>query len=180
MSNANIPGDIPGDIPGAGNVPPGAAQAGGQRQPSEEEVRQYLAQLRQTDVTEIVAQAFSMVASGAEVKLGRRDGRLLIDAAAAIADVVEPHLDEQLTDQMQQAIAQLRQGQVDAEGQLEKLRDEGRLPDDEENDLPREGGDTAASTDAGSGEEQTRPQQPKQQRPGGRGNASDRLWVPGR
>lgn len=188
MSDANIPGDIPGDLPGdipgagggPGGVPPGAAQPGaGQQQPSEEEVRQYLAKLRQTDVTEIIAQAFSMVASGAEVKLGRRDGRLLIDIAAAIADAVEPHLDDRLTDQMQQALAQLREGQVDAEDQLAQLREEGRLPDDEENDLPREG--AAPAPDAGDTAEGEAPsQQPRQRPSGSEGGATDRLWVPGR
>lgn len=184
MSQANIPGDIPGDIPGTGGGPGGPAPGGGpgaQQQPSEEEVRQYLAKLRQTDVTEIIAQAFSMVASGAEVKLGRRDGRLLIDTAAAIADVVEPHLDERLTDQMQQALAQLREGQVDAEDQLSQLREEGRLPEDEDNDLPRPGaGPADGSADAGDGAEGSPPQQPRQ-RPSQRGgDATDRLWVPGR
>lgn len=157
-------------------MPPGAAQVGGQQQPSEEEIRQYLAQLRQTDVTEIIAQTFSMLAQSAEVKLGRRDGRLLIDTVAAVTDAVEPHLDDRLTDQMRQALSQLREGQVDAEEQLQQLRDEGRLPGDEENDLPREG-ESAEPSDAGTqAEEPATP--PQQGRPGGK--TSDRLWVPGR
>lgn len=186
MSDANIPGDIPGAGTGAGTgpggVPPGAAQVGGQQQPSEEEIRQYLAQLRQTDVTEIIAQTFSMLAQSAEVKLGRRDGRLLIDTVAAVTEAVEPHLDDRLTDQMREALSQLQEGQVDAEEQLQQLRDEGRLPDDEENDLPREGQAPAEPTDAGAEGEQP-PTPPRQGRPStqqGGGGSSDRLWVPGR
>ncbi|HEX2028255.1 MAG TPA: hypothetical protein VHF25_09685 [Nitriliruptorales bacterium] len=60
-------------------------QSGDAGQPTEEELRAYLAQLRQADANDIVSQVFSMVASAAEVKLGRRDGRLLIDVAAAVA-----------------------------------------------------------------------------------------------
>lgn len=179
MSDPNIPGDIPGV--GAG---PGAAQLGGQQQqqPSEEEIRQYLAQLRQTDVTEIIAQTFSMLAQSAEVKLGRRDGRLLIDTVAAVTDVVEPHLDDRLTDQMRQALSQLQEGQVDAEEQLQELRDEGRLPGDEENDLPREGEAPTEPSDTGEDAEQpsTPPRQGRPPTQQGGGQASDRLWVPGR
>lgn len=176
MSDPNVPGDIPG---AAGGAPRGAAQAGGQQQLSEDEMREYLAQLRQGDVTEILAQAFSMLASAAEVKLGRRDARLLIDTVAAIADAVEPHLDERLTDQMRQAVSQLREAQVDAEGQLQRLREEGRLPREEDNDLPREGRAAAAEGDEGSAEEGT-PPSGQQRGPQQGGTASDRLWIPGR
>lgn len=167
MSDADIPGDLPG-----------AGQPGAGRQPSEEEVRQYLAQLRQADVTEIVAQAFSMLASGAEVKLGRRDARLLIDAAVAVAEVTGPRLDERLSEQMDEALAQLQQGQVDAEEQLRKLRDEGRLPDDEEGDLPREGRPSPADT--AEGEDREEPAPPTQQERQRGGSPTDRLWIPGR
>ena len=174
MSDANIPQDLPG----AGAQPGPGAQPGQGRQPTEEEVREYLAQLRQTDVTEIVAQAFSMLASGAEVKLGRRDGRLLIDAAAAVAEVAGPKLDERLAEQMEQALSQLREGQIDAEEQLKELRDEGKLPEDEEGDLPREG---RASAPEPPSDAQAPGQQPPQQAPQqGGGSPSDRLWVPGR
>lgn len=145
------------------------------REPTEEEVRAYLAQLRQADPAEIVAQAFSMLASGAEVKLGRRDARLLIDLAGAVAEQASGRLDEQLTGQMDQAVTQLRTAQVDAEGQLAQLREEGKLPDEEEGDLPEEGAPPprpAAGSDPAAPPTQARPpQQPP--------SKTSRLWVPG-
>lgn len=170
MSDANIPAGAQGPAGGPGG------------QPSEQEIRAYLAQLRQTDVNEIVAQAFSMLASGAEVKMGRRDARLLIDAAAAVADATGERLDERLTEQMDEALAQLRTGQVDAEGQLDQLREEGRLPDEEDNDLPAAGRKEAAAGEGDGGGEPAPGRSEGAvgtQRPSG-SNAADRLWVPGR
>lgn len=152
-----------GDSPGA--------QEG---KPSEEEVRAYLAQLRQAGVADIVAQAFSLLASGAEVKLGRRDARLLIDLAAAVADVGGPHLEERLRQQMQQALNQLRVGQVDAESQLAKLRAEGKVPPEEAGDLP-EGQAAASGEQASQSARQETPQ--SSERPS---SAASRLWIPGR
>ncbi|MDP8961580.1 MAG: hypothetical protein M3N32_08205 [Actinomycetota bacterium] len=152
-----------GDSPGA--------QEG---KPSEDEVRAYLAQLRQAGVADIVAQAFSLLASGAEVKLGRRDARLLIDLAAAVADVGGPHLEERLRQQMQQALNQLRVGQVDAESQLAKLRAEGKLPPEEADDLP----EGAAAASAGQASQTARQETPRSsERPS---SAASRLWIPGR
>ncbi|MDP9023115.1 MAG: hypothetical protein M3N57_10590 [Actinomycetota bacterium] len=147
---------------------PGAGPGGQTQQPTEEEVAAYLAELRRTDVTGVVAQSFSVLASGAEVKLGRRDARLLVDAAAALADAVRSHVDERLVTQMDQALAQLRTAQVDAEGELNKLRAEGKLPEEEAGDLPT--GDRRGQGDPDVADE-TEPTRP----PG-----SSRLWVPGR
>ncbi|MBW3578730.1 MAG: hypothetical protein KY462_13515 [Actinobacteria bacterium] len=147
---------------------PDAGPGGQARQPTEEEVAAYLAELRRTDVTSVVAQSFSVLASGAEVKLGRRDARLLIDAAAALADAVRSHADERLVTQMDQALTQLRTAQVDAEDELNKLRAEGKLPEEEAGDLPT--GDRPAQGDAG-GADDTQPTRPA---------GTSRLWVPGR
>ncbi len=141
---------------------PGTDRAADPGQLSAEELRAYLAQLRRADVAEVIAQAFSILASGAEVKLGRRDGRLLIDAASALAEAVGPQLDRQLADQLNQAITQLRVGQVDAEKQLAQLRAEGKLPEQEQGDLP----ETAAASERPAEEE--------------RPAAASRLWLPGR
>lgn len=104
----------------SGTYPAGAAgrSEGGQEggQPSEEQIRAYLSQLREADATEIVAQAFSLLASGAEVKLGRRDARVLIDAAAALSDAVGEDIDGGVTEQMSNAVGKLRMAQVEAEG----------------------------------------------------------------
>lgn len=147
----------------------GPRPQGSDAQPTEEEVRAYLAQLRQADANDIVAQVFSMVASAAEVKLGRRDGRLLIDVAAAVAGAAGEQVDARLRKQMDDALSQLRLGQVDAERQLSQLRSEGKLPQDESGDLPADR--VAASQDAGQEEPAEQAQ---------RSSASSRLWIPGR
>ncbi|MCA1711873.1 MAG: hypothetical protein LC789_09705 [Actinobacteria bacterium] len=146
-------------------------------QPTEEELRAYVAALRVSDVHEIVAQVFSELASAAQVKLGRRDARLLIDLAAALQDAAAARIDERLATQMRTAVDQLRLGQVDAEKQLQQLRSEGRLPAEEEGDLPAAGPATAGATPAGD----TPAPDPGAAPPAPSGqSAASRLWVPGR
>ncbi len=147
----------------AGAVP------GGEREPTEEEMRALAGQLRHADVAEIVAQAFSMLAQGAQFKLGRRDGRMLIDLAATVAETAGDRVDPRLRQQMDQALSQLQMAQVDAEKQLDQLRAEGKLPEDEEGDLPAEGGPAQPQQAA-------EPQDEPEQGP----SAASRLWVPGR
>lgn len=154
---------------------------GGQQELSEEQIRAYLSQLRQADVSEIVAQAFSMLAQGAEVKLGRQDARTLIDAVTAITEQVGDTVDERLKDQMEQVVNQLRMAQIDAEKQLAQMREEGRLPDEETGEVPAD----ASPPDEGEAAGQSPPQDPSgQQRgagqPGQGSDASSRLWIPGR
>ncbi len=157
-------GQIPQDAPGSGQA----------RQPSEEEVRAYLAQLRQAGIGDIVAQAFSLLASAAEVKLGRRDARVLIDLATSVAEVGGPHVEGGLKQQMQQALNQLRLGQVEAESELAKLRAEGKLPAHETGDLPAE----AAAANGSEASPPSRQEAPKtSERPS---SAASRLWIPGR
>ncbi len=150
---------------------PGSEQP---RPPSEEEVRAYLAQLRQAGIGDIVGQAFSLVASAAEVKLGRRDARVLIDIVASMADLTGPHVEDRLRQQMQQALNQLRLGQVEAESELAKLRAEGKLPPQETGDLPAEatapgGGQTGPAAGREAPKTSERPS-----------SAASRLWIPGR
>jgi hypothetical protein len=163
----------------------GAVPGAGGQQPSEEQIRAYLAQLRQAAPDELVAQAFSVLASGAEVKLGRRDARLLIDAAAALAEAVDERVEADLEKQMTTALNQLRVAQVDAEKQLAKLRDEGRLPPEEEGELPADAGETEVPEDVAAAAEEARQaaQQGDQPGPADQDRSSDaasRLWIPGR
>lgn len=131
---------------------PGADPTG---QPSEEELRAYLGQLRDAHVGEIVAQVLSMLLNAAQVKLGRPDARLLIDLTADLIERAGPELDTQFTDEVNQIITQLRMAQVQAEEEL--------------------GG--AGAAPQGSAEPAAEEPPPS---PGGeQSSATSRLWVPG-
>ena len=65
--------------------PSTAADLGGTREPTEEEIRAYLSQLREAPVDQVLAEVVNALLNAAQVKLGRRDGRLLIDTVAAVS-----------------------------------------------------------------------------------------------
>jgi len=88
-------------------------------QPSEEEVRAYMEQLRSSPVDQVLAEICSALLSAAQVKLGRPDGRLLIDVVGGVADQMRGRDLEELTTQVDQALTQLRLAQVEAERQQE-------------------------------------------------------------
>ena len=123
-------------------------------QPSEAELRAYLDQLRDADAGALVAEAYNLLADGAQVKLGRNDARTLIDAMAAITQVAAPTLPAELAQQMQQGVQQLQLAQVQAEAQAKPGG--------------QEGGDAGAATDEGTAQEASAQRM------------TDRLWVPGR
>lgn len=131
-----------------------------QGQPSQEEMQAYIEQLRAADPSEIVAQAFTMLGTGAELKLGRPDARVLIDAVAALVDAVGDRVTDELRSGMESGLAQLQQAQVQAEQQA------GVASPDAEPQTP------AAEEPPAS--------PPPSQSPGQGSKASDRLWVPGR
>ena len=131
-------------------------------QPSEEEVRAYLAQLRETPVEQVVAEVLSALLNAAQVKLGRADGRLLLDLAASLIEQGGEQLPEELTGQVDDVVAQLRVAQVDAEQQLTGAGD-------------------AAPAEEADGATASPPPAPGQTPPaGGPSDPSSRLWVPGR
>jgi hypothetical protein len=139
-------------------------------QPSEEELRGYLQQLREADPGEVVAQAYTMLGTGAEVKLGRPDARTLIDAMAALTEAVAGRVPAELTKQMRDGVSRTQLAQVQTEGQQGQAQ-------------PGAGAQPAA----GGQRPQAQPprpsgvpggQQGQPQAPGGR--MTDRLWVPGR
>jgi hypothetical protein len=164
--------------------PTDPTQPGQDREPTEEEVRAYLGQLRAAPVDQVVAEVASALLNAAQVKLGRRDGRLLLDLVGDVAERTRPHLPAELTSQVDEALNQLRLAQVEAEREVAAAAQQGHVEPD---DLGAQGGAPAAGSDAGAaseqGSEQTPPpqeaprQQPPQQ-PGG--SAASRLWVPGR
>jgi hypothetical protein len=56
-----------------------------------------------------------LLLNGAQVKLGRRDARLLIDLNTVMLDYARQYLPDWLVKQVEQSLDQLRLGQVSAE-----------------------------------------------------------------
>lgn len=149
-----------------GQMPAGAAGADG---PSEEEVRQYLDQMRSAPVEQVLAEVLQGLLNAAQVKLGREDARLLLDTAATITDNVGEHLSDQLAQQVDQALSQLRMAQVEAEKEAAQgapeINDLGAAPD-------------LDGADAGSPESPD-PAAQQQPQPGSPGSQTSKLWIPG-
>jgi hypothetical protein len=143
-----------------GGVPPGA---GG---PSEAEMRAYLERLRAAPVEEVLAELLSMLLSTVQVKLGRPDGRLLLDVLAAIGRSVEGRIDPGLAGQVASALAELRLAQVEAERQLGTAVGEG-------------GAEATADADAAAGTDPPVPPPPSPPPSAPGGSPASRLWVPG-
>lgn len=177
-----------------GGIPAGM---GGGQQPSEEQVREAMGQMRATPVDQFVAGGLQELLTAAQVKLGRNDGRLLLDLVSVLNDATRGQVDEQLTQQVDDALSQLRMAQVQAEKEIVNAATEGHV---EQNDLSRrpapielkkgeqpapaegEAQDDAASDVAGDDEipgeaKRQAPQEPQQ---GSQSSGSSRLWVPGR
>ncbi|HVL99284.1 MAG TPA: hypothetical protein VM324_08335 [Egibacteraceae bacterium] len=138
-------------------------------QPTEQELQAYLEQLRAADAAEIVAQAYTMLGTGAEVKLGRSDARVLIDAMGALAESAAGALDGDLVERMRNGVVQLQTAQVQAE-----RRSGAGAP---------AGGGAATPPPAAAGAPAQGPQpqgpQPQGKEPGGQ-SMTERLWIPGR
>lgn len=140
-------------------------QAGqGEGGPSEEEVQQYLEQLRSAEASEIIAQAFNMLATGAQVKLGRPDARTLIDSMGGVANAASGRLPEEIATQMQEGVRQLQAAQVQAEQEAGE-QPAGASADAEAAGGPGPGGGPAGQT--------AQPQAEEDQ------SKTSRLWVPG-
>ena len=130
--------------------------------PSEAELRAMLAELREAPAEEVLAQAANMLLQAAQVKLGRPDARLLIDAVAAVAETVGARTRGGLGDQIGQAVTQLRMAQVEAERELGVASEA----------APGSGAGSPAATPTGPAATPPPPPAPP--------SAASRLWVPGR
>lgn len=144
---------------------------------SEAQAREYAAQLRSAPAEQIITELLSGLIHAAQIKLGRRDARLLIDLSTVLHEHARPHLPADLTRQVDQALHQLRLGQVRAEGEVAQRPAE---PNDlAEVPAPPAGtpaAPAAAGAAAGAGQPTaTAPPPPPQQPP-----AASRLWLPGR
>ena len=112
-----------------GTAEPGGAGQGGER--SAEDAREDARRLRALPVDQVLGDFLFSLLNAAQVKLGRRDARLLIDVAAVAHEHARPHLPGELTSQIDQVLGQLRMGQVSAESHASQ---QGQP---EENDLER-------------------------------------------
>lgn len=132
-------------------------------EPTSEELQAYLEQLRGADPAEILAQAYTVLGTGAEVKLGRRDARVLIDAMSALAEAAAGSVDDDLTTRMRNGVVQLQTAQVQAERQ-------GAGEAGQDAQQPHAEPSGAAQPSA------TPPQGGQQEDE----SVTDRLWIPGR
>jgi hypothetical protein len=108
--------------------PDGAGQAD---ERSAEDALDYARRLRSVPVDQVLGDVLVSLLNAAQLKLGRRDARLLIDVTAVAHDHARPYLPGELARQIDQALGQLRMGQVNAENQASQH------PQAEENDLDR-------------------------------------------
>jgi hypothetical protein len=95
------------------------------------DAKEYIKKLRATPVDRVVADAVFTLLSAAQVKLGRRDARLLIDLSAVMIDHVREYVPDDLTKEVDRQLGGLRLGQVSAENAA------ARAAEAETNDLDR-------------------------------------------
>jgi hypothetical protein len=98
---------------------------------SGEEAREYVRRMRSLPVDEVIREVLFGLLNAAQVKLGRRDARLLIDVSTVAHEQARSYLPEELSRQLDQVLGQLRMAQVNAEGHAS------RQGEPEENDLDR-------------------------------------------
>jgi hypothetical protein len=127
---------------------------------SANDAREFVERLRSAPAEEIVAEAFFMLLNAAQIKLGRRDARLLIDLSTVMLEYVGNYVSDSLVKQVEQSLGQLRLGQVSAENEVAKKGQP------EPNDLPR----LPTPPPASSGRDSAAASQ----------SPASRLWVPGR
>jgi hypothetical protein len=112
-----------------GSAGPGDAGQGDKR--SEQDAREHARRLRSLPVGQVLGDVLFSLLNAAQVKLGRRDARLLIDVTAVAHEHARPYLPGELSRQIDQVLGQLRLGQVSAESHASQ---QGQP---EENDLDR-------------------------------------------
>jgi hypothetical protein len=141
---------------------------------SEEAAREYAKQLRSAPAEQIVTEILSSLLNLAQVKLGRRDARLLIDLCAILVGQARPHLSSELTRQVDQALSELRLAQVRAEGAATGTAGRAEPNDLAEAPAPPAGTGTQPAPGPTGSSSPVAPGGPGQPPPAGR------LWVPGR
>jgi hypothetical protein len=142
---------------------------GAEEGPSEAELQAMLVQMRDAPVEQVLVEVVNALLQAVQVKLGRPDARLILDAVAAVATVADGRVDPALLGQVQQAVTQLRLAQVDAEGAATGTT---AAPANGPAGVAAQPARTAPAPRAGQAT------QTPQAAPDGGG--ASRLWVPGR
>ena len=93
-----------------------------------EDPGEFVRRIRSLPVDQVIGDVLFSLLQAAQVKVGRRDARLLIDVTAVAHEHARRYLPGDLTKQIDQVLAQLRMAQVSAEG---------KAGQPEENDLDR-------------------------------------------
>jgi hypothetical protein len=96
-----------------------------------QDAREYARRLRSLPVDQVIGDLLFSLLNAAQVKLGRRDARLLIDVTTVAHEHARPYLPGELTQRIDQVLGQLRLAQVSAEGHAS------RQAEPEDNDLER-------------------------------------------
>jgi hypothetical protein len=101
------------------------------RSPSAQEAREDMQRIRSLPVEQVLGDVMFSLLNAAQVKLGRRDARLLIDVSTVAHEHARPYLPAELCKQLDQMLGELRLGQVNAEGHASQQGEP------EQNDLDR-------------------------------------------
>lgn len=125
---------------------------------SEQDEREYVAKVRSAPVEGLVSELLFTMLSAAQLKLGRKDARLLIDLAGVVTDHARDHVSAGFAKQVDESLGQLRFAQVSAE------REVAQRAEPEPNDL------AAVPTPPSA------PAAPAQPAPA----PTSKLWLPGR
>ncbi len=113
-----------------GTAGPGGGAGYEQTRPAQD-AREQMRRMRSLPAGQVIGDVLFSLLNAAQVKLGRRDARLLIDVSAVAHQHARPYLPEALTKQIDQALGQLRLSQVSAESHAS------RQDEPEDNDLDR-------------------------------------------
>jgi len=105
--------------------------AGQEQAEPADEAREYVRRMRSLPVDQVIGEVLFSLLNAAQVKLGRRDARLLIDVSTVEHEHARPYLPGELSRQIDQVLGQLRMGQVSAEGHTSQQEEP------EQNDLER-------------------------------------------
>ena len=109
----------------------GQEDVGQEQAQSAEQAREYVRRMRALPVDQVIGEVLFSLLNAAQVKLGRRDARLLIDVSSVAHEHARPYLPGELSRQIDQVLGQLRMGQVSAEGHASQQEEP------EQNDLER-------------------------------------------